>query len=436
MKKTVLSTILAVMTLGLIACSKTENEEISSELNEQESVSVEEETTENVTEEVVLPEVTTLTIKVWVPWNEVDSGWIDKRCEDFKALHPEWDLTFVTEVKEIMDAPKDVKADPANGAAVYAFRYEELSDLISDKNIVPYSSESANIIKNDNLENLVNTVTVDDSVYGAVYTSNTWFMYYDKRVYTEEDVKSLDAMMEKSPVSFPLNNAWYMYSFYEGNGCSLHGGVNNPKLGMDISGQKAVDVTKYLLDKVKSNKLILDDSAGNTWKKFVDGSVKAMFSGSWDHMLIDSLGENLGIAQLPTYNLNGKEIQMYSFMGSRAFGLNPHSEAYKLNSKIVEEFALFLCNPESQLTRYEMARVIPASKELVESEKMLSDELVQAQNNTIKNTTILQPSNKYFNNRYWTYMAEFLDHFNNGGIDDSNIETRIEELNEALNRGY
>lgn len=434
MKKAVVIVILCAMVFGLLACGKVEKQN-NEDTSEKESVSSEEETSENASEEVVLPEVTELTIKVWVPWEEMDSGWIEKRCEDFKALHPEWNLTFITEIKDEMSVPREIRADQKNSAAVYAFRHDELSELISDKNIVAYSSEAANIIKEDNYPGLLNSVTVDDSIYGAIYGSNTWFMYYDKRVYTEEDIKSLDAMMEKSPVSFPLNNAWYMYSFYEGNGCSLQGGVNNPKLGMDISGQKAVDVTRYLLDKVKSNKLIMDDSTGTMWKKFSDGSVNAMFSGYWEHMLVeDRLGENLGIAPLPTYNLNGKEIQMYSFMGSKAFGINPHSEAYKLNSKIIEEFALFLCNPESQLTRYEMTNSMPASKTLAENEEIVLDELVRVQYNTIKNTAVLQPSNDKFNNRYWDNMAKFLEYFNNGGIDDTNIESRIEELNNALNK--
>ena len=59
------------------------------------------------------------------------------------------------------------------------------------------------------------TVTYDGDIYAVPYTSNTWFMYYDKRVFSEDDVKSLDTMLEKGKVSFPLSNSWYIQAFYE-----------------------------------------------------------------------------------------------------------------------------------------------------------------------------------------------------------------------------
>ena len=48
-------------------------------------------------------------------------------------------------------------------------------------------------------------------------------MYYDKSVFSEEDVKNLDTMLEKGVVSFPFTNSWYLPAFYVGNGCTLFG---------------------------------------------------------------------------------------------------------------------------------------------------------------------------------------------------------------------
>ena len=55
-------------------------------------------------------------------------------------------------------------------------------------------------------------------LYGVPFTTNTWYMYYDKRVFTDEDVKSLEAMLDKGTVSFPFLNSWYLPAFYFGNG--------------------------------------------------------------------------------------------------------------------------------------------------------------------------------------------------------------------------
>ena len=51
---------------------------------------------------------------------------------------------------------------------------------------------------------------VDGGIYGVPFTTNTWFMYYNKKTFTEDDVKSLDTMLEKGKVSFPLSNSWYI----------------------------------------------------------------------------------------------------------------------------------------------------------------------------------------------------------------------------------
>ena len=49
-------------------------------------------------------------------------------------------------------------------------------------------------------------------------------MYYDKRVFSEEDAGSLDAMLEKGAVSFPFTSSWYLPAFCFGNGCTLFDG--------------------------------------------------------------------------------------------------------------------------------------------------------------------------------------------------------------------
>ena len=65
---------------------------------------------------------------------------------------------------------------------------------------------------------------MDGFLYGVPFTTNTWYMYYDKRVFSEEDAGSLDAMLEKGAVSFPFTSSWYLPAFCFGNGCTLFDG--------------------------------------------------------------------------------------------------------------------------------------------------------------------------------------------------------------------
>ena len=163
-------------------------------------------------------------------------------------------------------------------------------------------------------------------------------MYYDKSVFSEEDVKNLDTMLEKGVVSFPFTNSWYLPAFYVGNGCTLFGDGTDESKGVDFGGENAVEVTNYLID-LRNNLNFKIDADGSGIAGLRDGSINAMFSGSWDANAVkEALGDNMGVAALPTYTLNGEEKQMTSYAGSKAIGVNPYSK----NMVPAVELALYL----------------------------------------------------------------------------------------------
>ena len=222
-------------------------------------------------------------------------------------------------------------------------------------------------------------------------------MYYDKSVFSEEDVKNLDTMLEKGVVSFPFTNSWYLPAFYIGNGCTLFGDGTNEAAGVDFGGEKAREVTDYLID-LEANPNFRIDADGSGIAGLRDGSISALFSGSWDANAVkEALGDNMGVASLPTYTLNGREVQMMAYAGSKAIGVNPNCD----NMVAAIELAVFLGSGEAQQAHYELCSVIPCSTELLAQPDFASDQLVAAQNNTFENTSILQPFVSKMNN-CWT----------------------------------
>ena len=199
-----------------------------------------------------------------------------------------------------------------------------------------------------NSQEVIDSLTMDDNLYGVPFTTNTWFMYYDKSVFSEEDIKSLDTMLEKGVVSFPFTNSWYLPAFYLANGCTLFGDGTDEAAGVDFGGQKAVDVTNYLIDlKNNPNFRIAADGSGIAGLR--DGSINAMFSGSWDANAVkEALGDNMGVASLPTFTLNGEEKQMLAYAGSKAIGVNSNSK----NMVAAVQLAVFLGSPEAQKAHY------------------------------------------------------------------------------------
>ena len=294
--------------------------------------------------------------------------------------------------------------------------------------LVKFGGKYREEIESTNSQEVLDSLVMDGELYGVPFTTNTWFMYYDKSVFSEEDVKSLDTMLEKGVVSFPFVNSWYLPAFYIGNGCTLFGDGKDESAGVDFGGQKAVDVTDYLID-LESNPNFRIDDLGSGIAGLRDGSINAMFSGSWDANAVrEVLGDNMGVAALPTYTLNGEEKQMYSYAGSKAIGVNPNSK----HMVAAVELAVYLGSAEAQRAHYEMCGVIPCNTELLEDEAINSDAVVSAQNDTFNRTSILQPFVSKMNN-CWTPVENMGKGIRNGSITHDNAAEQTENMNDAMN---
>ena len=370
-------------------------------------------------------------LMVWSPSLDQakDSGeWLQTCCNRFAELHPEWDITFVYGVVDETAAGTTISQDTEASADVFMFTNDVLNNLIDAGAMAKFGGIYADEIKATNSEALLASLTVDDYIYGVPFTTNTWFMYYDKRVFTEEDVKSLDAMLAKGVVSFPFTNSWYLPAFYFGNGCTLFGDGTQEELGADFGGENAVEVTNYLIDLYQNPNFIVDaDGSGLAGMR--DGSVKAIFTGSWDAAALkEILGDNMGVAALPTYNLNGEEKQMYAYAGSKAIGVNVHSK-YMVQAI---QLAIYLGGAEAQQLHYDLRTVIPCNTELLADPAIASDELVAAQNETFDRTSILQPFVASMTN-CWTPVENLGKGIRSGTITHDNAAEQTEAMNAAMN---
>ena len=295
--------------------------------------------------------------------------------------------------------------------------------------LVRFGGKYREQIEATNSQDVLDTLIMDDNLYGIPFTTNLWYMYYDKSVFSEEDIKNLDTMLEKGVVSFPFVNSWYLPAFYIGNGCTLFGEDGKDEAaGVDFGGENAVEVTNYLIDLAQNPNFKIDD-LGSGIAGLRDGSINAMFSGSWDANAVkEALGDNMGVAALPTYTLNGEEKQMYAYAGTKAIGVNTHSD-YMVQAI---ELAIWLGNAESQRLHYELRQVVPCNTELLQEEDIQKDELVMAQNTTFSDTSIIQPLVNQMNN-CWTPVENMGKGIRNGSVTHENAQEQTEQMNEAMN---
>ncbi len=376
-----------------------------------------------------------VTLTVWGPQEDqakVDGykdGILKAMCEKFDEAHPEWNITFKYGVCSEGDAKTVVTKDVDSAADVYMYANDQIPILVDAGALSKLGGTTVDTIKNDNDATMSESVTYDGNVYGVPYTSNTWFMYYDKSKYSEDDITSLDTMMSKDLGSgvknfaFPLDNSWYIAAFYYGAGGTLFGDGTDASAGCDWDNANGVATTKYLVDLAKSDKFSCEKD-GSSIAKFKAGKLGAYCSGSWDAEAIkEALGDNFGVAQIPTISVNGTTGQMRSFAGSKAIGVNPKCE----NQDVAVALALYLGGQECQQIRFDTRGIVPTNKDVAESDSVKKDVVAQAQASEIANAAVVQPMLTAMNS-YWTPAETMGKEIVQGNVTSANAEKKTKEM--------
>lgn len=374
----------------------------------------------------------TCDLTVWSPAEdqaEDQGNWLPTMCEQFAAQHPNWHINFNYGVCPEGDAKANVTQDVDAAADVYMYANDNITDLVSNNALAKLGGSALEAVQSTNSQAIIDSVSIDGSVYGFPFTTNTWYMFYDKSVFSDDDIKSLDTMLEKGKVAFPLSNSWYIAAFYVANGGTMFGDDQmDESAGIDFSGEKGTQVTDYLVDLV-ANPNFVNDADGAGIAGLRDGSIKAMFSGSWDAASVkEALGDNMGVAALPTAKINGNDVQLKSFAGSKAIGVNPKCE----NQQVAIALAQYLASAEAQQAHYDDRGVVPCNTDLLAQDATQSDAVVKAQNDTFDNTSITQPFVAAMSN-YWTPAENMGKALVNGEVTHDNAADQTAKLNTAMN---
>ena len=329
-------------------------------------------------------------LMVWSPSQDqsMDSGeWLQTCCNRFAELHPEWNITFVYGVADEAGAAGTVSQDAEASADVFMFANDTLTTLTDAGALAKFGGIYADEITSTNSQGLVDSLTMDGYIYGVPFTTNTWFMYYDKSVFTRRTSRTWTPCWPRAWSASPSPTPGTCRPSTSATAAPCSGTAPRRSWASISAAQKAVDVTNYLID-LYNNPNFIVDADGSGMAGLRDGSIKAMFTGSWDAVAIkEILGDNMGVAALPTFTLNGEEKQMYAYAGSKAIGVNTNSK-YMVQAI---QLAIYLGGAEAQQLHYDLRTVIPCNTELLADPAIASDELVAAQNETFDRTSILQP---------------------------------------------
>ena len=370
-----------------------------------------------------------ITLKVWAPQeDQVDANsWLIQVQKNFEAAHPEYKITWDNGVCAEGDAATMVTADPAAAADVYMYANDQLGTLLQAGALAKLGGSYLEQVKADVSATYVNTVTsTDGNVYGFPVAPNTWFMYYNKDLLTEEDVKSFEACLAKGIVAFELKNSWYLPSFFFAAGGSLFGETGaDAAAGVKFGGEAGYAATQAVLDLMANPNFKVDgDGFGNAGLK--DGTVAAYFSGSWDYAgLHEALGDKLGAVAAPTVKINGADAQLKAYAGSKAVGVNPNAA----NQKVAMQFAAFLASADSQLRN-----ITPAVTALAENADVAASIVAVAESNTMAHASVAQPTIAEMD-PVWGPVGTFGTNIADGAVTADNIKEAVDAMDAQLNGG-
>ena len=315
-----------------------------------------------------------VTLKVWADQGEL--ALTEKLCNEFAAQHPEKEYTFVYGAVGAVDGKARYLEDPAAAADVFLFADDQLVDLVKADALYEVTRNTDAIIA-ANTPGSIRAASYDGTLYGYPMTSdNGYFLYYDKSVFTDDDLTTLDGILAAAnaagkKVHMDISNGWYLASFFLGNGCTLT--IEDGKQIIDFNNANGLAAAEAIRAFCNDPAFVTgDDSvlAGG-----IGDAIACGVSGTWMATAIqEKLGDNYGCCKLPTFTCSGEQVQMGSFLGCKIYGINSQT-AYPVDAM---ELAEYLTSEQSQIERYKELNYGPSNVNALKEDSIASNQALQA----------------------------------------------------------
>ncbi|WP_059105585.1 sugar ABC transporter substrate-binding protein [Shouchella shacheensis] len=225
-------------------------------------------------------------------------------------------------------------------------------------------------------ENAVEALNYEGVQLGVPVAVETYALYYNTELVPEapetfEDIEEIaadltDASSDEYGFLMEGTNFYYLYAFLAGNGGYVfnqdeEGVYDTEDIGLNNEG--AVEAAELVQGWFEEGYLPTGITGDIMEGLFSEGNVGAVISGPWNlGPFQEALGDNLGVAPLPTFN--GENLESFSTV--KGWLVNEYSE----NQEWAKELALFVTNQENSETFYELTEEVPARTDIEITDEM------------------------------------------------------------------
>ena len=364
-----------------------------------------------------------VTLTVW--GSQEDQEMLKEMCAAFAAANPDKEYKFLFGVQGEGDAADKVLNDVTSGPDVFSFASDQINKLIAGGALARVGGQAETDVIANNSATSVDSASfmINGEKQLLAYPcteDNTLFLYYDKSVIGDDDIDTLDELLDAAhkagkKVHFKLNDdGWYLSSFFFAIDDLKYDVTYDESIketGVDINYNNAngLKVMKALVQYVNHPALVIQTDDGKLISGFTPNAegkveVAAGVSGVWNAKSIkELLGDNMGVAKLPTVKIGGETKQLTTYMGCKLIGVNGYSQ----NKGEAHKLALWLTNEENQLKRFETRGFGPSNKNVAASEAVANDVVISAAMEQAKYSR----AQKGVPGNYWTPMGALITPF-------------------------
>lgn len=370
-------------------------------------------------------------LSVW--WSdENEKELISDKVEAFKKEYAgEAVFEITVSMESVVTSKQTVLANPQAAADIYVFADDQFEALRQAGALLEITENTEAVIsQNGGTENgACRAAMHDGKLYAYPLTAgNGYFLYYNAAYFTENDIKSLDRMLEVSAengkkTTIDFSSGWYIYSFFKGAGLKLElnddGTANECNWNAVDTKYKGVDVVDAMLKIAAHDGFINCDDKGFL-NGIKDGSIIAGINGPWNAEEVrKAWGDDFAAAKLPCYTLAGDEVQMCSFSGYKLIGVNSYSQ----NSYWAMKLAEYLSDEDMQIKRFEHIGECPSNIKAADSPAVQASPAIAALSEQSKYSYVQRIADTYWHPSYIFGIT-----IAGGNPDNQSLQTLLDNL--------
>ena len=375
-------------------------------------------------------EIQTVSLTVWGA--EEDEALLQEIFASFQSRYAgEARFQFTYQPQSESSCKDALLSGLEGGADVFAFADDQVAALAAAGALDPI--ENAKEICGANLSAAVEAASVGGQLYAYPLTAdNGYFLYYNKAYFSEEDVQSLDRMLEIAAgagrlVTMDWTSAWYVYAFFGNTGLEV--GLNDDGLTNFCTWNSTenpitgVDVAQAMLSIAAS-----PGFASRTDTEFLEGvqngSVIAGISGVWNAVAIqEAWGEDAGAAKLPAFTCKGDALPMASFSGCKLIGVNAYSEHPEWAARLAE----WITNEENQRLRFMLRGQGPSNTNAANSPEVQASPAIAALLAQSEYSQLQRVGGKF-----WDPVTEFAGNMARGNPSGASLQAQLDHMVEGI----